>query len=76
MKRRQFLAATVGAAAAVPVACSTRVRTTALGRVRGPNVVFVFADQWRAQATGYAGDLNAHTPNLDRLAAESVSRIA
>ena len=38
-----------------------------------PNVVFVFADQWRAQATGYAGDPNVMTPNLDRLAAESVS---
>jgi len=33
-----------------------------------PNVVFLLADQWRAQATGYAGDVNAKTPNLDRLA--------
>ena len=39
----------------------------------GPNVVFVFADQWRAQATGYAGDPNVRTPNLDRLAAGSVN---
>jgi arylsulfatase A-like enzyme len=31
------------------------------------------ADQWRAQATGYAGDPNAKTPNLDRLAQESVN---
>lgn len=38
-----------------------------------PNVVFVFADQWRAQATGYGGDPNVHTPNLDRLAAQSIS---
>jgi arylsulfatase A-like enzyme len=37
-----------------------------------PNLVFIFADQWRAQATGYAGDSNARTPNLDRLASESV----
>jgi len=37
-----------------------------------PNVVFVFADQWRAQATGYAGDVNARTPHLDRLATEGV----
>lgn len=36
-------------------------------------MVFVFADQWRAQATGYAGDGNVRTPNLDRLAAESVN---
>ncbi len=38
-----------------------------------PNVVFVFADQMRAQATGYAGDPNALTPALDRLAAQSVN---
>jgi arylsulfatase A-like enzyme len=38
-----------------------------------PNVVFVFADQWRAQATGYAGDPNVKTPHLDQLAAESVN---
>ena len=38
-----------------------------------PNVLFVLADEWRAQATGYAGDKNARTPALDRLAAESVN---
>ncbi len=38
-----------------------------------PNVVFVFGDQWRAQATGYAGDPNVKTPNIDRLASESLS---
>jgi len=37
---------------------------------RRPNVIWVFGDQHRAQATGYAGDPNLHTPNLDRLAAE------
>ncbi len=44
---------------------------------RMPNLVFVFADQWRAQATGYAGDpnLRGKTPNLDRLAKESVNLV-
>ena len=37
-----------------------------------PNVVFILTDQWRARATGYNGDPNAVTPNLDRLALESV----
>jgi arylsulfatase A-like enzyme len=37
-----------------------------------PNVVFVFGDQWRAQATGWAGDPNVRTPNLDRFATESL----
>ena len=38
-----------------------------------PNVVYVFADQWRAQATGYSGDVNVKTPHLDRLAAQSLN---
>lgn len=37
-----------------------------------PNLVVVMADQWRAQAFGFAGDPNAKTPNLDRLAKESI----
>ncbi len=43
--------------------------------MKQPNVVFVFADQMRAQATGYAGDPNACTPHLDRFAAESVNMV-
>jgi arylsulfatase A-like enzyme len=35
--------------------------------------VFVLADQWRRQATGYGGDTNVLTPNLDKLAAQSVN---
>jgi arylsulfatase A-like enzyme len=38
-----------------------------------PNVVFVFADQWRAQTTGYAGNPDVKTPNLDSLASESIN---
>ncbi|MCY4022914.1 MAG: sulfatase-like hydrolase/transferase [Anaerolineaceae bacterium] len=38
-----------------------------------PNVVFVFADQWRAQDTGYAGNEQVATPHLDRLAGRSVN---
>lgn len=38
-----------------------------------PNVVFIFADQWRAQATGYAGDPNVKTPHLDALAQEGLN---
>ena len=39
-----------------------------------PNIVYIFGDQWRAQATGYAGDpnLQGKTPNLDALKTESV----
>jgi arylsulfatase A-like enzyme len=38
-----------------------------------PNVVYILTDEWRAQATGYAGDTNAQTPALDKLAGESVN---
>ena len=38
-----------------------------------PNVIFVFGDQWRAQAVGYAGNAQVRTPVIDALAAESVN---
>lgn len=37
-----------------------------------PNVIFVFADQWRAQDVGYNGNKAVHTPTIDKLATESV----
>ena len=42
-------------------------------RQERPNLVYVLVDQWRAQATGYAGDPNVKTPNLDRLSKQSVN---
>src|SRR5438105_14629502 len=44
-----------------------------MGKPPRPNVLFVLADQLRAQATGYAGDSNAFTPAIDRLHGESIS---
>ncbi len=44
----------------------------ALAETRKPNVIILIADQWRAQALGCAGDVNARTPHLDRLAADGV----
>lgn len=41
--------------------------------MKRPNVVFVFGDEWRAQATGYAGGPNCETPVIDELAAESIN---
>lgn len=37
-----------------------------------PNLIFVFADQLRADTLGYAGDAKARTPHLDAFAAESM----
>jgi arylsulfatase A-like enzyme len=53
--------------------CAVAVFCTQLAAAESakPNILIVLADQWRAQAFGFAGDPNARTPNLDRLAGES-----
>ncbi|MDF3059110.1 MAG: sulfatase [Rariglobus sp.] len=38
-----------------------------------PNILWIVTTQWRAQACGYAGDVNARTPHLDVLAARGVN---
>jgi len=38
-----------------------------------PNILFIMADQWRAQAFGFAGDVNVRTPHLDKLHQQSIS---
>ncbi len=40
---------------------------------RRPDILWIVTTQWRAQACGFAGDRNARTPAIDRLAAESVN---
>ncbi|MDQ6677751.1 MAG: sulfatase [Acidobacteriota bacterium] len=42
-------------------------------RVAKPNVLWVFGDQFRAQALASNGDPNARTPNLDRAAVNGVT---
>jgi arylsulfatase A-like enzyme len=48
---------------------------TNLGELKRPNIIYVLADQWRAQATGYNGDPNlaGRTPNLDRMADQGIN---
>jgi arylsulfatase A-like enzyme len=60
----------IGRAVAMLLAFAAPLTSWAASR---PNVVILFADQWRAAATGYAGDPNVKTPNLDRFAGESVN---
>lgn len=40
---------------------------------RMPNIVYLFADQLRASAMGYTGNPDVRTPNIDRLADESLN---
>jgi arylsulfatase A-like enzyme len=37
-----------------------------------PNVIYIFSDQHRAEATAYRGNPDVKTPNMDRLAKESL----
>ena len=39
---------------------------------RRPNIIFVFGDKWGAFATGYGGNTDVQTPNVDALSAEGV----
>jgi len=38
-----------------------------------PSILWIVTTQWRAQACGYAGDMNARTPFLDELAKQGVN---
>jgi arylsulfatase A-like enzyme len=38
-----------------------------------PNVIFVLADEWRAQDAGFNGNKDVRTPNLDRLAGRAIN---
>ncbi len=40
--------------------------------MKQPNVIYIFADQWRYSAAGFTGDPNVKTPNIDQLARESI----
>lgn len=66
LSRRTFLTT----AAAATLALHARPTRAAAGK---PNLLFVFGDQWRAQAMGYMGDPNVVTPRLDEMAAEGVN---
>jgi len=55
-------------------ACTDNNKVTETPETRKPNIVYVLADQWRAQATGYSGDPNliGKTPHLDKIASEGI----
>ena len=64
IRRRSFLQS-AGVAAAAPALLAQRFRR--------PNVLFLLADEWRVQSTGYKGDPNVRAPVLDRLESQSVN---
>ena len=65
MDRRNFLRQTAAAA----LSCAGRSTAEA---PRKPNLLFLLADQWRAQTLVSAGDADLQAPNLDQLAVGGV----
>ena len=70
MKRREFLKSVAGTGAGALLAGCTPSRTAPPNR---PNVIFIFADQLRADICGVYGGRNIETPHIDRLAREGVT---
>ncbi len=66
--RREFITGAGALAGGLVVA--SRLPGLAATPERKPNIIYVFADQLRAQALGCYGDKQAKTPNIDRLAAQ------
>ncbi|KJD35101.1 sulfatase [Tamlana sedimentorum] len=54
------------------ISCNKKIEKVNQNEIKKPNIIYVFADQWRAQSLGYAGNLDVKTPNLDKLASEGV----
>jgi arylsulfatase A-like enzyme len=71
LTRRGFVKG-VGAAAAACAVGAAEVAEAAGQGGRRPNVLFILPDEWRGQALGCMGDVNARTPHVDRLASEGV----
>jgi len=74
MKRRDFIryAAGISLSPVLPLTHSCALNRAVMTR-RKPNLVFLLADQWRAQDTGYAGNTDVTTPNIDALARQSIN---
>ncbi len=41
-------------------------------KIKKPNLLFIFADQWRRQAMGFMNEDSVITPNIDKFAEESM----
>ena len=75
MKRRQFLTTSAGALAAPTISHAQDHAATPKreGKGRGPNIVYIFSDQWRATDHGYMGNAEVRTPQIDLLSDQSVN---
>ncbi|WP_232296329.1 sulfatase [Terriglobus sp. TAA 43] len=72
LDRREFL---VKSSQAMMASSLVGVRGEAQGKqpAKKSNILWLVADQMRAQALGINGDPNAHTPNIDRLSRSGIN---
>lgn len=72
MNRRDFL---VGSSQLVAASALTRQHAMAddASKPYHPNVIWLIADQWRAQAIAANGDPNVRTPNVDLLCSSGIN---
>ncbi len=71
LDRREFLTSVAGGAALS--AASGAVAADKPGASRRPNIIFYFANQYRADNIGVYGGHNITTPHIDRLAQEGTT---
>ena len=73
LNRRQFLTLVAGgSAAALLPGCAGQTRTDHKASKRPPNIIFLLADDHRADAMGCAGNPIISTPNMDDMARNGV----
>jgi arylsulfatase A-like enzyme len=73
LNRRKFIRETAMAMATAAFSLGPVLSAHSENNNNKPNIIYILTDQWRASATGYAGDPNVRTPNLDRLEKESLN---
>lgn len=56
----------------VLVSCGNKPKAVAIEETIQPNLLFIFADQYRQASLGFLKEDPVHTPNLDQLAKEGV----
>ena len=73
INRREFVKAIgTGAAGLLTQGCAGVSRRISTGKPNKPNLLFIWTDEQRADTMAYYGNAKIHTPNLNKLAGQSV----
>ena len=73
--RRNFLKTSIAATSVLGAAASSRVQGAGIpvSKIKKPNILLIFADQWTFWAMGHRGNKEIQTPCLDRFARQGVN---